>query len=46
MSHLDEENNRKAAEIIMAEAQRQGAGIISTSVGNPLLLAEPERLKL
>ena len=46
VSHLDEENNRKAAEIIMAEAQRQGAGIISTSVGNPLLLAEPERLKL
>lgn len=38
VSHLDEENNRIAAEIILAEATRQGAAIISTSVGNPLLL--------
>lgn len=38
VSHLDENNNRIAAEMITEEAQRQGAGIISTSVGNPLLL--------
>lgn len=38
VSHLDEANNRIAAEIIAAEARRQGAGIISTSVGNHLLL--------
>jgi len=38
VSHLDEANNRIAAEIIADEARRQGAGIISTSVGNHLLL--------
>lgn len=46
VSHLDEENNRKAAELIMKEARRRGAGIISTSVGNPLLLENPTRLRL
>lgn len=34
VSHLDEGNNRIAAELVMAEARRQGAGIIATSVGN------------
>lgn len=38
ISHLDENNNRIAADIIQHEASRQGAAIISTSVGNPLLL--------
>ena len=46
VSHLDEENNRKAARMIVEEASRQGAGIISTSVGNPLLIEESIRLKL
>lgn len=46
VSHLDERNNREAAAIIMEEASRQGAGIISTSVGNPLSLASPRHLKL
>lgn len=46
VSHLDEENNRKAAALIMDEARRRGAGIISTSVGNPLLLENPTRLRL
>ena len=36
VSHLDEENNRTVAEIIVKEAERQGAGIIATSVGNHL----------
>lgn len=38
VSHLDATNNRIAAEIISEEADRLGAGVISTSVGNPLLL--------
>ena len=46
VSHLDEENNRIAAEIIAEEARRQGAGIISTSVGNHLLLDYNKRMHL
>lgn len=46
VSHLDAENNLKAARMIAAEARRQGAGIISTSVGNPLLIDEAVRLCL
>lgn len=38
VSHLDATNNRIAAAIIREEAERRGAGIISTSVGNHLLL--------
>ncbi len=34
VSHLDERNNALAARIIMTEAERQGAAIIATSVGN------------
>lgn len=36
VSHLDNENNRIVAELITAEAARQGAGVIATSVGNHL----------
>ena len=36
VSHLDDENNRIVADIITREADRQGAGIIATSVGNHL----------
>ena len=46
VSHLDEENNRRAARMIAGEALRQGAGIITTSVGNPLLLEGAATLKL
>lgn len=46
VSHLDETNNRIAAELITGEAARQGAGIISTSVGNPISLDYTYRLKL
>lgn len=46
VSHLDTENNRIASEIIQEEAARNGAGIISTSVGNPLLLSDPVILSL
>lgn len=33
VSHLDDENNRIAADLITSEATRQGAGVIATSVG-------------
>lgn len=46
VSHLDAANNLIAAEIISEEAARRGAGIISTSVGNPLLLHSAENIKL
>lgn len=46
VSHLDGDNNRIAASMIVGEARRQGAGIISTSVGNPLLIDEYIKLKL
>lgn len=46
VSHLDEENNRRAARMIASEARRQGAGIIATSVGNHLLLDDSITLKL
>ncbi len=46
VSHLDGANNLIAAEIIAEEAARQGAGVISTSVGNPLLLHSAVNLKL
>ena len=36
VSHLDDENNRTVARLISEEAQRQGAGVIATSVGNHL----------
>ncbi|MDE7160935.1 MAG: ATP-binding cassette domain-containing protein [Muribaculaceae bacterium] len=46
VSHLDEANNRIAAAIVAEEAARRGAGVIMTSVGNPLLLPDAVRLKL
>lgn len=46
VSHLDEANNLKAAEMIRGEARRQEAGIIATSVGNPLLIDHTRKLKL
>ena len=36
VSHLDEENNRIVADLVNQEANRQGAGVIATSVGNHL----------
>lgn len=46
VSHLDETNNRIAASIIEEEASARGAGIISTSVGNHLLLGDARTLHL
>lgn len=41
VSHLDSRNNNTVAALILEHARRQGAGIITTSVGNPLLLDSP-----
>ena len=46
VSHLDEANNAIVARLVESEAQRQGAGIIATSVGNNLLLNNLLELKL
>lgn len=46
VSHLDEQNNRIVAAIIEEEAAATGAAIISTSVGNHLLLSNAETLYL
>ena len=46
VSHLDEENNRKAARLIEKQAEKYGAAIISTSVGNPLLLDNATTVRL
>lgn len=46
VSHLDEGNNRIAASLIEEEASRNGAAIVSTSVGNALLIENAERLQL
>lgn len=46
VSHLDSRNNLIAARIIEEEASCLGAGIVSTSVGNNLLLDNPEFVAL
>jgi ABC-type lipoprotein export system ATPase subunit len=46
VSHLDRANNLLVAQIVAEEAAAQGAGIISTSVGNPLLLDGAEVVRL
>ena len=46
VSHLDEENNRIVAKLVEREAKEKNAGIISTSVGNHLLLDNTEFVKL
>lgn len=40
VSHLDAANNSLAAEMILQEAAERQAGIIVTSVGNPLLISD------
>lgn len=46
VSHLDESNNKIVADIVEEEAAAQSAGIISTSVGNNLLLHNPKFVML
>lgn len=46
VSHLDETNNKIVASLIEKEAEKHDAGIITTSVGNHLLLKDAEFIKL
>lgn len=46
VSHLDKENAKTMAEVLMAEAKRQGAGVIVTSVGSRLELPYTKVFKL
>ena len=46
VSHLDSRNNALCADLLTAEARAQGAGIIATSVGNPLAIAYDQILEL
>jgi ABC-type lipoprotein export system ATPase subunit len=46
VSHLDDENNRIVARLVIDEAQRQGAGVIATSVGNHLKMADATIIRL
>lgn len=46
VSHLDEWNNRLAAQLVAEEAARQGAAVVTTSVGNPLLLPDTLNIRL
>ena len=46
VSHLDEENNRLVARLITEEAQRQGAGVIATSVGYHLKMEDATIIRL
>ena len=46
VSHLDKTNNKIVAELVEIEASKNNAGIITTSVGNHLLLDNPEFVKL
>lgn len=46
VSHLDKNNNRIVAELVEKEALANNAGIISTSVGNNLLLGNAQFVNL
>lgn len=46
VSHLDAHNNGLVARLIENEASQYGAGIITTSVGNHLLLENPQFINL
>lgn len=46
VSHLDETNNIIVARLVEREASLKNSGIISTSVGNPLLLDNAEFINL
>ena len=46
VSHLDDANNAIVARLVSEEAQRQGAGVISTSVGNNVKISVDKEFKL
>lgn len=46
ISHLDDENSKIMADIMMEEAQRQGAGVIVTSIGKHMDLPYTKTFRL
>jgi len=46
ISHLDDSNSRIMADMLMAEAQRQGAGVVATSIGKRIEVSYDVHLKL
>ncbi len=46
VSHLDNTNNKIVAELVTSEAARQGAGVISTSVGNNVMIKNDKEYRL
>lgn len=46
VSHLDAANNRIVAQMVTDEAKSQGAGVISTSVGNNVMIKVDKEYKL
>ena len=46
VSHLDERNNAAAARLVTNVAKAEGAGVIVTSVGNPLALEQFKSVRL
>lgn len=46
VSHLDPDNSRIMGEILLAEARRQGAGVIVTSIGHHMNLPYEKVIKL
>ena len=46
VSHLDAANNRIVAQMVTDEARSQGAGVISTSVGNNVMIKVDKEYKL
>ena len=46
VSHLDNTNNAIVARLVSEEAERQGAGVIATSVGNHVMIETDHRFEL
>jgi putative ABC transport system ATP-binding protein len=46
VSHLDNTNNQIVAQLVTEEAERQGAGIIATSVGNNVMIKDVKEYRL
>ncbi len=46
ISHLDDDNSRIMGELIIAEAEKQGAGVIATSIGKHIELPYQHILSL
>ncbi|GHV66059.1 ABC transporter ATP-binding protein [Bacteroidia bacterium] len=46
VSHLDEENNKRVGELLLAEVKAQGVGMVVTSIGKQLNIEYTKKLRL